>query len=304
MTAGAQARRQALRRAATSWWQAAGYLAPLLLLVGVLVLVPVVGTVVQSFFRDVVFLPRQFVGAENYLRLLDDPAFWQAARFTVLFTLASVPLELVLGLGIALVLREAFPGRGLLRALVLIPWTIPAAVSGRVFERITASGDHGAASWLLQTLGLVGEPVHWLGTEGGAFAALLVADAWKTTPFVAIILLAGLAQIPDDLYDQARVDGAALWRRFTAITLPLLRPVLTVAVLFRMIEALRIFDVIYVLTGGGPGGSTASLSLLAHGHFAAGDLGYGAATSTVLFLLTFALALVTVRLGRFGQELR
>ncbi len=289
--------------ALTHWRRAAGYLLPLGLLLGLLVLVPVVGTVIQSTFRDVVFLPRAAVGLGNYARLLDDPAFWQAARFTLLFMLASVPLELVLGLGIALVLNQGFRGRGLLRALVLIPWTIPAAVSGRVFERIVASGEHGAASWLVQRLGLAEPPVHWLGSEAGSFLALLVADAWKTTPFVAIILLAGLAQIPATLHEQARVDGASRWRRFTAITLPLLRPVLVVAALFRMIEALRIFDVIYVLTGGGPGGATTSLSLLAYEHYSAGDLGYGAATSTVLFLATFALALVVVRLGRFGREL-
>jgi len=290
-------------RVLAPWRRAAGYLLPLALLIGGLVLVPVIGTVIQSAFRDVVFLPRSFVGLENYARLLDDPAFWQAARFTVLFMLASVPLELVLGLGIALVLNQTFVGRGLLRALVLIPWVIPAAVSGRIFERIVASGEHGAASWLLQRLDLADQPVHWLGSEAGSFLALLVADAWKTTPFVAIILLAGLAQIPVTLYDQARVDGASLWRRFTAVTLPLLRPVLVVAVLFRMIEALRIFDVVYVLTGGGPGGTTTSLSLLAYAHYSAGDLGYGAATSTVLFLVTFALALVVVRVGRFGREL-
>jgi len=289
--------------ALVAWRQAAGYLWPLVLLVGLLVLLPVIGTVIDSLFRDVAFLPRRFVGLVNYGRLLGDPAFWQSARFTLLFTLVSVPLELALGLGIALVLREAFPGRGLLRAVVLVPWAIPAAVSGRVFELITRSA-HGAATWLLQTLGLADGPVNWLGTPAGAFGSLVVADAWKTAPFVAIILLAGLAHIPDDLYDQARVDGAGLWRRFTAITLPLLRPVLVVACLFRTIEALRIFDVIYVLTGGGPGGATTSLSLLAYDQFAAGDLGYGAAASTVLFLLTFALALVTVRLGRFGEELR
>ncbi len=299
----ADRRRPAATARLLPWRHAAGYLLPVALLLGGLVLVPVIGTMVQSTLRDVVFLPRAFVGLANYARLLDDPAFWQAARFTVLFMLASVPLEVALGLGIALVLNQTFPGRGPLRALVLVPWAIPAAVSGRVFERIVAGGEHGAASWLLQGLGLAEQPVHWLGSEAGSFLALLVADAWKTTPFVAIILLAGLAQIPGTLHDQARVDGASLWRRFTAVTLPLLRPVLVVAVLFRMIEALRVFDVIYVLTGGGPGGATTSLSLLAYEHFSAGDLGYGAASSTVLFLVTFLLALVVVRLGRFGRDL-
>ncbi len=290
-------------RHARTWWTAAPYLAPLLLLVGALILVPVIGTIVQSLHRDVVFLPRRFVGLTNYARLLHDPAFWQAARFTLGFALVTVPLELVIGLTIALVLREAFPGRGLLRAVALIPWAIPAAVSGRVFELIARS-EHGAATWLAQALGLAHGAVPWLGSAPGAFGALVVADVWKTAPFVAIILLAGLAHIPDDLYAQARVDGAGLWRRFTHITLPLLRPVVVVACLFRAIEALRVFDIVYVLTGGGPGGATSSLSLLAYDHFSAGDPGYGATASTVLFLLTFALALAMVTLGRFGEELQ
>lgn len=279
------------------------FMAPLLAFVALLVFVPVVGTFAVSLMREVVYLPSEFIGMGNYGALTEDPAFWQSLRFTLFFTLVSVPLELILGLCIALVLNESLPFRGLLRAAVLVPWAIPAAASGRVFELVYDYG-HGAANYLLDLLGLTTEPVNWLGSSGGAFVAIVVADAWKTTPFVAIILLAGLSAIPGDLYRQARIDRANLLQRFLHVTLPMVRPVLVVALLFRTIEALRVFDVIYVLTGGGPGGSTASLSLYAYDYMASGDFGYGSAVSVVLFVVAFVLALLYVRLGRFREVLR
>lgn len=282
--------------------QALLFMAPVLLLVGLLILLPILGTFVDSLTRDVVYLPRAFAGLANYARLLGDPAFGQSLRFTLLFALASVPLEVGGGLLVALILNQRFGGRGLLRAVVLIPWAIPAAVGGRVFQLIYSYG-HGAANWLLRVAGVSAEPVNWLGTDWGAFAALVVTDAWKTTPFAAIILLAGLSAIPEDLHAQARVDRAGLWQRFTRVTLPLLRPILVVTLLFRTIEALRIFDIVYVLTGGGPGGATTPLSLLAFRQYASGDFGYGATVSVALFLLTFGLAVAYVRLGRFGRDL-
>jgi len=151
-------------------------------------------------------------------------------------------------------------------------------------------------------MGIAAAPVNWLGSPAGAFFALIAADAWKTTPFAAIILLAGLSGIPEELYRQARVDGANLFQRFFRITLPLLRPVLLVTLLFRTIDALRIFDVIYVLTGGGPGGATNSLSLYGYEYFLAGDFGYGSAISVVLFLLAFSLAILYVRLSGYRKE--
>lgn len=276
------------------------FLAPLLFTVGLFILVPVGATLVDGLLRDVVWMPLRFAALENYADLWQDSLSRESLRFTLLFTLVSVPLELLLGLGIALVLNEGMPGRGLLRALVLVPWAIPAAVSARVFELIYDYG-HGAANALLRVLHLSEEPVNWLGTSTGAFAAIIVADAWRTTPFVAILLLAGLSAIPEDLHRQARVDRAGMFQRFALITLPMLRPVLIVALLFRTIEALRVFDVVYVLTGGGPGGSTTSLSFHAYDYLASGDFGYGSAISAVLFLLALVLSIAYVRLGRFAE---
>jgi multiple sugar transport system permease protein len=152
--------------------------------------------------------------------------------------------------------------------------------------------------------GLLNQPINWLGTSDGAFFAIVISDVWKTTPFIAIILLAGLSNIPRILYSQAMIDGAGSWQRFYRITLPLLKPVIIVALLFRTIDAIRIFDLIYVLTGGGPGGSTTSLSLYAFKHYLSGDFGYGSAISIVIFLTAGMLSILYIKLGRFGEGMR
>jgi multiple sugar transport system permease protein len=276
---------------------------PLVLLVVAFIVLPVAGTLVTSLYRDVTFLPERFVGGQNYLRLLGDPFFWQSLRFTLLFVAVSVALELVMGLAFALLLNEAMPGRGFLRVVVLIPWAVPIAVSARVWELVT-NYDFGLLNALLQAVGLTDGPVNWLGSSAGAFAALVISDVWKTTPFMAIILLAGLTAIPQALYRQARVDGTHFLQRFRHVTLPLLRPVIVVALLFRTIDAIRIFDLIYVLTGGGPGGATTSLSLYAFRFYASGDFGYGSALSLAVFLLAGLLAVGYIRAGRFQEMLR
>jgi multiple sugar transport system permease protein len=278
------------------------FIAPLVAILLAFVFVPVVGTCIDSLYREVTFLPRAFIGFGNYQSLASDPGFRQSLRFTVLFVLASVPLELVLGLSFALLLHRPSPARGALRACVLIPWAVPAAVSGKVFELI-CNFQYGLANYLVQRIGLTDGPVNWLGSTGGAFFALVAGDVWKTAPFVAILFLAGLSAIPEDLYRQAAVDRAGPVQRFARITLPLLRPVFVVALLFRTIDALRVFDLVFVLTGGGPGGSTTSLSLYGYDAFTGGDFGYGSAVSVVLFLIAFTLSVAYVRIGRFGREL-
>jgi len=281
------------------------FLLPLLIFVGAFILVPVLGTMVDSTFRDVSFLKNRFIGLDNYLWLIQSPGFRQSLQFTFLFVFVSVPVETALGLLFAVLLNEPGRFRGLLRACVLIPWAIPAAISARTWELIY-NYNYGLANFLWTGFGLSpsGAPVNWLGTPAGAFISLVVSDAWKTTPFVAIILLAGMSAIPDDLYRQAQVDGAGPFKRFTKITLPLIKPALVVALIFRTIDALRIFDMIYVLTGGGPGGATTSLSLYGYKYFLIGDFGFGSAVSVVLFLIALALSVAYVRLGRFGEEIK
>lgn len=276
------------------------FLLPLFLFLFSLILLPVLGTFLDSLRRDVPYLPSKFVGLANYLAIFRDHGFWDSVRFTTLFVLVSVPLEVVLGLMISLVLNETFPGRTLLRTMVLIPWAIPAAVSGRIFELIY-NYSYGVFNYFAHISGV--GPVNWLGTELGAFAAVVIADVWKTTPFAAIILLAGIAAIDEDLHRQAQVDRAGLAQRFFKITLPLLKPVLVVTLLFRTVDALRVFDVIFVLTGGGPGGSTSAVSLFAYTYYAAGDFGYGATVSVLLFAAALGLSLAYTKMARFGEEL-
>jgi multiple sugar transport system permease protein len=277
------------------------FLFPLLLFVSTFILVPVIGTMIGSTYLDVSFLQNGFIGLDNYRWMINNPGFWGSVRFTFLFVLVSVPLEMTLGLMFALLLNEPTRMRGLLRACVLIPWAIPAAVSARAWELIY-NYHYGLANFVWSGLGFT-EPINWLGTELGAFTAVVIADAWKTTPFIAIILLAGISAIPEDLYRQAQVDGASLFQRFTRITLPLIKPAIIVALIFRTIDALRIFDIIYVLTHGGPGGATTSLSLYAYNYFLIGDFGYGSAVSVFLFTIAFLMSIAYVKIGRFGEEI-
>ena len=283
--------------------QSGTFLLPLVVFILSFIVVPVAGTIIASMFRDVTFMGRKFLFLENYQRIFSDPAFWQSFRFTLMFVVTSVPLEIALGLLFALLLNERLPLRGALRAFVLIPWAIPAAISGRIWELIY-NYHYGLANFLFLKIGFSAVPVNWLGSELGAFAALVFSDVWKTSPFVAIILLAGLQAIPQELYEQGKVDGANMARRFSRITLPLLKPVLVVALLFRTIDGLRIFDLVYVLTHGGPGGATNSLSLYAYRYYLGGDFGYGSAVSIVLFVVAFALSVFYVKLSRFGSVVK
>jgi multiple sugar transport system permease protein len=207
----------------------------------------------------------------------------------LLFTIVSVALELILGIIFALVLNEIIPARFFFRIALLIPWVIPIAISGRIWE-LLYNYDYGLLNYLVVTLGISNEPVSWLGTTTGAFFSIVISDVWKTTPFMSVILLAGLSAINDELYEQSRIDGANVFKRFFKITLPLLKPVLIVALLFRTIDAIRIFDLVYVLTGGGPGGSTTSLSLYAYNYYVSGDFGYGSAVSVIVFIIATLLA--------------
>ncbi len=276
---------------------------PLILLAVIFIIIPVIGTLYASLFRDVSFLPPKFIRAENYSRLFADAQFWRSFVFTFLFVLVSVSIELILGMIFALVLNENLRGRGIYRTALLIPWAIPIAISSRLWQLIY-NYDYGVLNFFIIKLGISSSPVNWLGTPAGAFIAILIADVWKTTPFLAIILLAGLSAIPNELYLQAKIDGANFARRFFSITLPILRPVILVAVLFRTIDAVRIFDIVYVLTGGGPGGSTTPLSLYAYRYYITGDFGFGSASSVFIFISISILSFFYIKVGRFKEVLK
>jgi multiple sugar transport system permease protein len=274
--------------------------APLIIIAFVFIALPVLGTLITSFYRDVTFLPEKFIGIENYRLLLADAHFGQSVQFTMFFTFVSVVLELVIGMIFALVLNEVMPGRGLLRVAILIPWAIPVAIAGRVWE-LMYNFDYGLFNYCAVAVGLTDQPVSWLGSSIGAFISIVISDVWKTTPFISIIILSGLSTINENLYQQSMIDGAGVVQRFFSITLPLLRPVIVVALLFRTIDAVRIFDLIYVLTGGGPGGTTTSLSLYAYNYYVTGDFGYGSAVSAIVFLIASLLAFLYIKFGHFKE---
>ena len=276
---------------------------PLIIVAVVFVLVPVIGTIVTSLIRDVTFLPEKFIALENYKRLFSDSHFFESLQFTFLFVIVSVSLELIFGLFFALLLNEAIPFRGLLRVVILIPWVIPIAISARVWELIY-NFNYGIFNYIILQLGISDQPVSWLGSSIGAFSAVVVSDVWKTTPFMAIILLTGLSAINRDLYKQAKIDGTNFIQRFFKITLPLIKPIIVVALLFRSIDAIRIFDLIYVLTGGGPGGSTSSLSIYAFNYYVSGDFGYGSAVSVIVFLAAAFLSVLYIKFGKFRETLQ
>jgi multiple sugar transport system permease protein len=270
-----------------------GLLAPAFLTILVVALYPSGRTLWVSLHKVSMILPGfTFVGLRNYERLVHDDRFWNAWTNTIYFTGATVAGETLLGLGMALVLAQEFRGRGLVRAAVLVPWAIPTVVSSRLWGLIFST-DSGIANYLLRSGRIIGTYVNWLGDTRWAMNVAVLVDVWKTTPFMALLLLAGLSTISGDLYEAAKVDGASQMQRFTQITVPLLLPVMLVAVMLRALDAFRVFDIIYVLTGGGPADSTEVMSTLTYKIlFSATQFGYGSAIAASMFVTLLAVSLV------------
>jgi multiple sugar transport system permease protein len=235
----------------------------------------------------------RFVGIDNYTEALRDSDFWDSVKATFIFTAISVSIELVLGVAFALAMHQAFRGRAILRATVLVPWAVLTFGTGLLWRSIFEP-NLGFVPSMLSALGLPGGDVLWYGEDGWAMATLIFADVWKTAPFMALLLLAGLQVIPDDIYEAAKVDGATAWQRFTRITLPLLKPALLVALIFRTVDALRIFDLPFVLTKGAHG--TTTLSLISYETFQTNRiLGLGSALAVLTFLIVMIVSFVYIR---------
>jgi ABC-type sugar transport system permease subunit len=278
-------------------------LLPAAIVVFGVVLYPVARTFVISLFDVNSPLPGSypFVGLSNYARVFRDPGFYPVLGHTLYFTLVSTAAELALGIAVALLLNAPLRARWFWRSLVVLPWALPTIVNGALWRWIY-NGQYGALNGLLSTLHLSDVPHQWLGSPFLALNMVIVADVWKNTSIVVFFILAGLQTISSDLYESARMDGAGAWAAFWRITLPLLAPSIAVVLILRTIEAFKFFDIIYVMTGGGPASGTQTVAFYTYLQAFSNQLfGYGAALAYLIVLAVFALAMVYLRVLRQGE---
>jgi len=268
---------------------------PTLLVVALVAGYPLAQVFYYSFFKaDIAFVEQpEFVGFENYLFLLRDPDFRVAFWNTLQFTFWSVGLETILGLAIALIVHSNFKGRGLVRTAILIPWAIPTVVSAKMWQWML-NDIYGVINVIGTKLGILSTKVAFLANPALVLPSIIAVDVWKTTPFMALLLLAGLQLIPSDIYEAADIDGASKWQQFWSLTLPLLTPALVVALIFRTLDALRVFDVIFVMTGV----NTATKSLAVYNRQTLidfQDLGYGSAISVAILVIIMVFVVLYMR---------
>ena len=301
-------RSQLMRQRARSAWL---FLAPMLLVLAAVAAWPLIRTIYFGFTDASLadLEARRWVGFANYFSVLQmpsgrviydgllvDPVWWRAVWNTVRFTVISVTCETILGMIVALVLNAEFRGRGLVRAAILIPWATPTIVSAKMWQWML-NDQFGIINDILLKLGLISTKIAWTASADTAMLAVLVVDIWKTTPFMALLILAALQMIPTEIYEVARLDGVHPLKFFWRVTLPLIRPALMVAVIFRGLDALRIFDLIYVLTPNNV--QTKSMSVFARENlFEFDKFAYGSAASTLLFVILALLTILFMWLGR------
>jgi multiple sugar transport system permease protein len=276
------------------------YLVPVAVCLGGTVVFPIVKAVHMSLYYNVLIRPREyrFIGLGNYARLVHDDVFWLSLWNSAQWVFGSVSLQFLGGFAAALLLHQAFTGRSLVRTVTLLPWIIPGVVVALVWEYVYQP-NYGILNDLLFRLGWLHERVAWLSDPGLAMPAVIAANIWRGVPFFAIMLLAGLQAIPDEMYEAARVDGASVGQRFWHVTLPLLRPIVVVATATRIIWTFNYADLIFVMTGGGPANATQITStytlLQAYSNL---DFGYAATLSVVLLLIMLAFTIVYLRVTK------
>lgn len=276
---------------------AAMLLAPTFALLMAIVVYPIGKLVYNSVFD--IDKTGRFIGLRNYVDAWQDPLFWNATWNTLLITLITVPGALVVGLALALLANLPFKRKWPVRLSLLLPWALPLSFAGLIFAWFFNT-DYGVVNDVLQRAGLQHEPTSWLLKPAWAFAAICLTIIWKTSSFMALILLAGLQMIPRSLYEAAEVDGANRWQRFWQITIPMLMPSIVVALIFRTITALQTFDIPYTMTRGGPGEATETLAMLIHKHtIDYSDIGFGSTLAVFMFMLSlFVTGFYLRRIGR------
>jgi trehalose/maltose transport system permease protein len=263
---------------------------PALFIILVVAFFPILQAVNLSLRQATVAVTGPFVGFENYVEMVQNPDFLEGLTNTLIFTVASVALEFFIGLGIALAINRAFRGRGLVRAAVLVPWAFPTVISA-VMWRLMFQDQVGIINYVANAIGLISQPI--LSDRTLLLIGVILVDVWKTTPFMALLLLAGLQTIPGDVYEAARVDGANVWQRFFRITLPLLKPTILVALLFRTLDAYRVFDLFWALSNR----ELESLSTFVYVGVRISQLQFaqGNAASVFIFVTAFAIALFFIK---------
>lgn len=257
---------------------------------------PIIDTVWSSFHSGYVIesRPKQFVGLQNYRQILGSGSFWNALSVSLIYTFVSVPIELVFGIGMALLLNRHFKGKYFIQAAVLFPWMLPTVINAEIWSWLF-HGQYGVINDLLVRIGILELPYPFLAVPDPALASMIFITIWKTSSFMALIMLAGLSGIPDHLYEVARMDGASRWRQFRDITLPLLKPTILVALIFRTLPAFQVFGLPYGLTGGGPAGATTTLVLYNYQlTFNSLAFGPGSAAATVITLIALLISLIYV----------
>jgi ABC-type sugar transport systems, permease components len=269
---------------------------PTLLLILIIAIYPMLDSLRISMLDNPLLPQPVFVGLRNYSQILRDSVFLQATTTTLIFTFISVACELVLGLGLALFINQTFPGRSLVHAVILVPWAFPTVVTAQMWL-LMYNDQTGIITVILQWFGALAPGGTLLNSTGGVIAVAIIADVWKTTPFMVLLILAGLQVIPIELYESASVDGASRWQRFVAITLPLLKRVLLIALLFRLLDAVRVFDLFYVL------GQRSTPSLADYANFkmfssTVDDFSPGVAAAVVVFCMGLVLSLCLLLLMR------
>lgn len=298
MRAHAPVSRLTRQRVRSAWL----FLTPMLIVLALVAGWPLAKTIAYGFTDASLIDPAsaRFVGFDNFAYLLLDANWWTAVWNTVVFAAISVSLETVLGLTIALALNAQFRGRGGLRAAILIPWAIPTVVSAQMWSWMF-NDVFGVINHVLLALGLIAQPVAWLASPDTALLSIILVDVWKTTPFMALLILAGLQMLPKECFESARVDGVHPLKVFFHITLPLLKPTLMVAIIFRLLDALRMFDLVYVMSGNSR--DTMSISVYARQQLIDfGDLGFGSAAATMIFAIIALFTVVYLTVARVGRE--